>query len=159
MLRALCYLLADHALRKEVLERLVNLMQAEVAQSLREKPRVKKVHDRVLYTAYVLVDRHPVASFVFAEGQGFVPGRSVSQEVPGRIDESVHGVCLAPGLIAALGADGVDEIIGPGKRREPLAGEVYILRQYDRKLGIGNRHCAAFVAIDDRYGATPVPLP
>jgi RNase H-fold protein (predicted Holliday junction resolvase) len=70
---------------------------AEVAQRLAEEPRVEQVQDRVLDAADVLVDRHPRVDGVAATTRPRRCGVAVAQEVPGRVDEGVHRVGLAPG--------------------------------------------------------------
>ena len=59
-LRHLGAVLHDHALGEQVLERLVELEVAEVAQDLRVEAGVEEVQDGVLDAARVLVDGHPV---------------------------------------------------------------------------------------------------
>ena len=57
------------------------------------------------------VDGQPVFQFFIVEGGFFVVGAGVAQEIPGGAHEGVHGVRLALGRRAALGALGVDELL------------------------------------------------
>ena len=82
------------------------LVDAEVAgrhHRASEEARIEQVQDRVLDAADVLVDGQP------AIGHGALGWRlrvrcGEAGEVPGRVDEGVHGVGFALGRLAALGA-------------------------------------------------------
>ena len=62
-----------------------------------KKPRVKEVQDGVLDTSYILVYRHPIGSFVAAEGSLVEMGVGIPEKIPGGIHKSIHGVRLPPG--------------------------------------------------------------
>ena len=75
-------LIEHHALAQQVLERLVKVQHAQVAQHLREEAAVQQVQDGVLDAADVLVDRHPAVGFRAIEGQLGVVRIGVAQVVP-----------------------------------------------------------------------------
>ena len=58
--RVLVGLVADHALREQTRERLVDLHMAALVQRAREEARIEQMQDRVLDAADILIDRHPV---------------------------------------------------------------------------------------------------
>ena len=98
-------------------EGLVEGQVAHVAQRLDEEARVHQVQHRVLGAAGVQVDRHPVRHRLRIPGRASSFGRAVAQEIPGRVDERVHGVGLAPRLGAARPGRWP-----PGSRRATAAG-------------------------------------
>ncbi len=95
-------LVGDHALGEERVEGLDRLRRQVAGQLHRagEEARVEQVQDRVLDAADVLVDVHPVVGLGQA-GRRRGVRRGEAGEVPGRVDEGVHGVGLAPGGAAA----------------------------------------------------------
>jgi hypothetical protein len=144
-----------HALREQPRERLVDLHEAQVAHHLGPEARVQQVQDGVLDAADVLVHRHPVVVRAST-----IAGRcrvAVAHEVPGRIDEGVHRVGLAPRRLAALRAGDVQEVArtcsaGCRCRRgcSPRAA---------RPAGPSRAPApAAVVAMDDRDRRAPVAL-
>ena len=64
----------------------------------------------VLNAADVLVDLEPVTDLGRIERQGIVVRVAVAIEVPGGIDEGVHGIGFAPRRASALRAVHVDEL-------------------------------------------------
>ena len=60
--------------------------------------------------AGVQVDRHPVRHGLRVPGPRVVVRRAVAQEIPGRVDEGVHGVGLAARFGAAHRAAGLQEV-------------------------------------------------
>ena len=93
--------LEHHALRQQALERLVEVDQPDVAQHAREEARVQQVEDGMLDAAAVEIDRHPVGRLQRVERQHLVRRIGEAQEIPGRVDERVHGVGFPPGRAAA----------------------------------------------------------
>ena len=86
----------DHPLREQAPERLLRVEQVHVRERLHEEARVHQVQDRVLDAADVLVDRHPAVGHRRVPRRLVVAGVGVADEVPGRVDERVHRVRLAP---------------------------------------------------------------
>jgi hypothetical protein len=121
----------DHPLGEEVLERLLDVELADVAERLAEEARVEQVQNRVLHAADVLVDGHPVVDRVARPGTLGVVRVEVAEEVPGGIDERVHRVGLPARRAAALGAGRRDPVLGCGKRALPLRREVLDIGQLD----------------------------
>ncbi len=146
-----------HALGQQVLERLVGTDQALVAHQLVEKARVEQVQDGVFDTADVLVHRQPVVGSRRVDHALVVVRAGVAGEVPGRLDEGVHGVGFALGRCAALRAAALVEL---GHLRQRRAGAIrhHVFGQHDRQLVFRHRHVAAAVAMDDRDRAAPVAL-
>src|SRR6187402_1435825 len=84
--------------------------------------------------------------------------RAEAREVPGRIDEGVHGVGLARCRSAALRASDVL----PGRMAvERIAATVegHVLRQLYREVLLRHRNDAAHRAMDHGDGAAPIALP
>ena len=116
------------------------------------------MQDGVLHPADVLVDFKPISDLGGVERHGAVVRIAVAVEVPGRIDEGVHGIGLAPGRAAALGTRHVDELRHVFERRTAGAGDLDAVRQQHRKLAFRNRHDAARRAVNDRNRSAPVAL-
>ena len=81
-----------HALREQVRRRLVILDQPDIAHHLGEEARIDQVQNRVLDAADVLIDRKPLRDLRRIERRRAVVRIAVAVEIPGRIDERVHGV-------------------------------------------------------------------
>ena len=108
--------------------------------------------------ADVLVHRHPVLGRPALEHAPVVGGRAVAEEVPGRLDERVHRVGVAPGLAAAGRTARVDEARHPRQRRPALPADLHVLGQHHREVLLPLRHHAARVAVEDRDRSAPVAL-
>ena len=76
-----------------------------------EESCVHQVQDSVLYSADVLVDVHPVIDLCRIECCLVVFGVAVSEEVPGRIKECIHGIDLSLGFASALRAAAFSECL------------------------------------------------
>ncbi|GBD18607.1 hypothetical protein HRbin27_01105 [bacterium HR27] len=63
----------------------------------------------MLDSAGVLVDRRPKGHLLRIEGAVALVWTQVAIPVPGRVDERVHGIGLAPCRSSALRATGIDE--------------------------------------------------
>ena len=87
-------LVANHALREQARERLVDIGVAQSVQPAREEARVEQMQDRVLDAADILIDRQPVVRRL-AVDRRFRCGVAEAREVPGRIDEGIQRVGLA----------------------------------------------------------------
>ena len=102
---------ADHPLSEVVREGLRPEArgQAHVDERTGVEARVQEVEDGVLDPADVLVDGHEMARRGGVERPVGAPRIAEAQEVPGRVDERVHGVGLAPGRAPVDRAGGVEE--------------------------------------------------
>ena len=102
---------ADHPLREVVREgfRPEARSKAHVDERTGVEARVQEVEDGVLDPADVLVDGHEMAGRSRVERPVRAPRIAEAQEVPGRVDERVHGVGLAPGRPSVDRAGGVEE--------------------------------------------------
>ena len=147
----------DHALREQTLERLVDRRMPGLVHGAGEEARIEEMQDRVLDAADILVDREPVADGIRID-RHLRMRRAEAREVPGRIDEGVHGVGLARGRPAAARAG---HVLPGGMAIERIAAavEAHILRELHRQILLRHRHDAAFLAMDHRDRATPIALP
>ena len=112
----------------------------------------------MLDAADVLVDGHPARHDALVPCGAVVASVAVAQEVPGRVDEGVHRVRLAPRRPSAARALGVDPLLGGGQRRAALRRVVLEVRQADGQVVLGDGHDAVALAVDDRDRAAPVAL-
>src|SRR5690606_37707268 len=86
-----------------------------------------------------------------------VAGRSVPHEVPGGVDESIHGVGFATGRLATFGAGARQECFVLVKRIATAIGnQLFGQSDWQVFFGYGNR--TAVCAMDDGNGGTPVTL-
>ena len=106
----------------------------------------------------VEVDRRPVIHLTDVERNLATLRITVPIEVPGRIHEGIHRVCLASRCTAAAGTSRVDELWYLRERRITSTGELLNRRQLNRKIVEWDRLGSALVAIDDRNRCTPVSL-
>ncbi len=108
-------------------------------------------------TADVLIHRQPVVGRLRVDHALVIVRAGVAGEVPGRLDEGVHGVGFALGWCAAFRARAYVELGHPGQRR---AGAIrhHVFGQHHRQLVFRHRHIATAVAVDDRDRAAPVAL-
>ena len=147
------------ALVEQARERLAEAEHPQVVHRLDEEARVEQVAGRVVDAADVLRDGQPVVDDGAVERRLVVVRVDVAQEVPGRVDEGVHRVRLAPPLLAAARAGDAHPLLVGGERRAPLRLVVLDLGQQHRQLVLGHGHDAAALAVDDRDRAAPVALP
>ena len=115
------------------------------------------MQDRVLDAADILIDRQPAIDRVAIGRRVVDPRIGEAREIPGRVDERVHGVGLAPRRAAAFRAGD----ILPGRMAvERIAGTVEgdVVRQLHRQVLLRHRHDAAGLAMDDRDRAAPIAL-
>ncbi len=108
---------------------------ADVAHELRPEARIDQVQDGVLDAADVLVNGEPVIDDLAVEGRTVIVRVGVAIEVPGRIDERVHGVGLATRRAATLRTRRVHELRHALERRSALQRDVDVLRQEHRQAG------------------------
>ena len=106
----------------------------------------------MLDPAGVLVDRHPVVRELGIEWLLVVMRARVAQEVPGGVDECVHGVGFALCLASALRTRRAPEL-------RIVSQRLVLLRQHHGKLVDGYRHDAVDLAVHDWNRAAPVALP
>ena len=156
-----------HALRQQLGERLVDLHQTKVTHDLGPETRVEQMKNRMLDTAYVLVHAATAGGFglvphpVVGTGSNHllaVLRVAIAHEVPGRINERVHGVGLTPGGLAANGADHAGMKAFVLDQRIARAVRHAVLRQDHGQVFFRHRHRAVFSAMDDRDRRAPVAL-
>ena len=112
----------------------------------------------MLDTADILIHRHPIVCRVPLDYATLIVRRAVAQKIPGRLDESVYRVVLAPRMSTAARAGSADERGMAGERRASLAADLDVMRQHDRKIFFLFGHHAARVAVDDWDRRSPVTL-
>src|SRR5439155_5915980 len=132
--------------------------EPEVVQRLHEEARVDQVHRRVVDAADVLVDGAPPVTELLVERRLVVVRIAVTHEVPGRVDEGVHRLDLAPSLAAAAWASRPHPFLGAGERRDPPGPIVLEMWQHDGQLLVRDRNLAALLAVHNRDRAAPVAL-
>ena len=113
----------------------------------------------MLDPADILVHGHPVFRAGLIQGCGIEIGAAVPEKIPGRFNESVHGVRLAARPAAALGAVDIDEALHFCQRVPPFPGKLHIYRQHNRQVLLRDRNSSAFFTVDDRDRVAPVSLP
>ena len=132
-----------HALGEQRVERLDRL-RGQVAGLVHrpgEEAGIEQVQDRMLDPADVLVDVHPVVG-ILGHRRRRGARRGEAGVVPGRIDEGIHRVRLAPRRRAAFRAGAV----APGRVAvQRVAGDVeaHVIGQLDRQVLLRLRHHAA----------------
>ncbi len=112
----------------------------------------------VVDAADVLGDRQPVVDDEAVERRLVVVRVDVAQEVPGRVDERVHRVGIAPRRAAALRAVDRHVLLVLSERRLALRGVVLDVGQDHRQLVLGHRHDTAPLTVDEGDRAAPVAL-
>ena len=152
--------LDDQPVRPEARERLVEREQPLVVQHHGDEARVEQVEHGVLVAADVGGHGAPLPHPGRVERPVIEVGAGVAQVVPGRVEEGVGHVGLAPGLRAAGGAGHEIPRRVACQWRDPavVGPEVFQIRQQHRELVFGHRHRPARLAVDHRDRWTPVPL-
>ncbi len=140
-------------------EGLGDLRHTYVAEEFGEEAGVDQVEDGVFDAADVEVHRHPETALAGIDDLFVVPRGGVAEEVPGGVEEGVHGVRLPVGGMAADGTADVSEALGllEGVADEPL--EVDVRGKEDRKVLFRNGNEAAMGAVDHGDRRSPIPLP
>ncbi len=144
-----------HPVGEQLSNRLPGVDEPDIRQCAREKAKIEQMHHRVLVTADVLIDGQPLAGSLGVERLVALVGRDEPEVVPRRIDERIQRIRLSPRVAVTLGTGRLDELIVGRQRRPGLGGK---LRQFDRKLLVGDEHLAAVLAVDDRDRRPPVSL-
>src|SRR6185312_14859071 len=96
------------------------------------------MQDGMFHATDVLIDRKPICNCICAKWRVGIAGIGIAVEIPGRIDESVHRIRLAPRDSAALWAGDAGKLWHACQRRTALLGDLNIFRQ--------------------RYWGTPIPM-
>ena len=82
----------------------------------------------------------------------------VAVEVPGRVDECVHGIGLAPCGTSTFGARRVHEFGNAPEWRTARQRDVDAVGKNDGQVLLRHRDDAIFLAVQHRNGRTPVAL-
>ncbi len=143
VLRHLGAVFDDHALGEEALGGLVVFDDADIAHDFGPEARVDQVQNGVFDAADVLIDGEPIGDGFGIEGRGAVVRVAVAIEIPGRIDEGVHGVAFAAAGAAAFGALDIDELRDAFERGAAFAGDLDVERKQDGQILFVNRYDAA----------------
>ena len=111
----------------------------------------------MLDAADILVHWQPVIGLGLVETLAVQVGRAIAAEIPRRFEEGVEGVGFAQRRLAAARAGHVlpGRVVG---QRVARAVESDVLGQAYGQVGLGHRHGAAGLAMDDRDGAAPIAL-
>ena len=151
--------LCDHALRKQIGEGLVAIYISQIAQGFGEETRIEQMQNRVLDTADVLIDGHPVIDLFFGERFLIIQSIGIAQEIPAGADKGVHGVGFALSRTAALMAFDVDPVFHAFERRAAFASDFNpFCRQNNRKVFFLLCDHPTLLAVDDGNRATPIAL-
>ena len=116
------------------------------------------MQDGVLDAADVLIDGEPVLRGLRVERSAVVVRVGVAVEIPGRIDERVHGIGFAARRTAALGAGRVDELRQFAERRSAGERDLDILRQNHGQIFFRHGNDAVFFAIKHGNRRAPIAL-
>ncbi len=84
--------LVDHALTEQFVERLVHRGQAQISQCFGHEAGVNEVHLCMFNASAIEVHLHPMVGNGLSEGLVVVERIGVAKEVPGGVDERVHGI-------------------------------------------------------------------
>ena len=95
-------LVHHHALREQAGERLVHADMSGLVHGAGEEARIEQMQDRVLDAADILIDRQPFVHDRAVGRRSLDPRIGEAREVPGRVDEGIHGVGFAPRRPGAL---------------------------------------------------------
>src|SRR5262249_46971948 len=148
-----------HALREQALRRLVISDEADIAHHFGEEARVDQVQDGVLDAAYILIDREPIGDLLRIERHAVVARVTVPIEIPRRIDERVHGICLATGRAFASRTRDIYKFRHVLERRAARTGDLHVRGQHDRQILVTHWHHTALRTVNDRNRRTPITLP
>ena len=109
-------------------------------------------------TADVSIDGKQLIDGSTVEGRAVVVRVRIAQIVPARAHEGIEGIGIAHRLAAALGADGVHELLVLGKGRLPVGAELDVIGEPHGKIFFGHGHVAADGAVHNGDGRAPIAL-
>lgn len=150
----------DHALVKELLERLFGGDEAAIEEDFVPKARIEEVKDGVFSAADVEVDRHPIAFFFGGKGEFGVVGVEITEVIPTRASPLGHGVGFAFGGHACFGIDGLDPMLGACEGWASVFGGSIIF-EFGQKQGQilrGHGFDGAVGKVQDRERFAPITL-
>ena len=168
MLRAHRRLFTNHALCQQTGKGFLVCNKPHILQDTCIEPRIKQVQNSMLHPPDILIDRHPIINGLFVKHALMIVGTAVSFEIPGRFDESVHGICFTTRfMIATLRTFRTGKWFQSRERRPPTLQKVRIFRQDNRKIRLCYRHNTADLAMHhgnrgapiSLSGNTPIPKP
>ena len=147
-----------HALRKERVERLLRTLRQVTCHIHRagKETGIEQVQDRVLNTADVLIDIHPIGCIIDIRRRCGV-WRREARVIPRGIHEGIHRVSLARCRGAAFWAGAVAPC-WVAVQRIPRNVERHIIGQLYRQVFFGLGHNTTGVAVHNRDWAAPVAL-
>ena len=113
----------------------------------------------MLHAADVLIDLEPVGDLRRVVRHAVVARIAVAVEIPGRVDEGVHGIGFAARIAAAPRAPDLDKRRHRLQRRPARTGDLRLVRQQHGQIALRNRNHSAPWTMDHRDGRPPVALP
>ncbi len=116
------------------------------------------MHTSVFRASDILVYRQHLVDYFGIESHLIVVCVGVSQIVPTRTYERIHGIGIASCLTAAFGASSVHKLFATCERRFAVRFEFHVVGKSYRQVRFGYGNFAAFFAIYDRYRRAPVSL-
>ncbi len=116
------------------------------------------MEDGMFHPANVLIHRHPVLLFVKAPGFLFVLRIRIPQEIPGGVQEGIHGIQFSFSRTATRRTSSVMEGLAGHQGRFSLSGKFHICGKEDRQIFFFFRYPSAFFTVDHRNRSSPVPL-
>ena len=125
-------LTSDHTLVEQLLERLVEVNNTDIAQELCVETGIQQMQYCMFNTADVHINRQIFVCFLTGYQFFIVLVIYIAQEVPGRSSPLRHGVCLTFCRSAAARAGGVDPLVDGCQRG--FAGTSRLIAFYLRKF-------------------------
>src|SRR6266850_7477592 len=115
------------------------------------------MQDGVLHAADILIDRHPIVGSSPLERTLAALWAAEAHVVPGRVDEGVERIGLAPrGLAAARAGHVLPGRMVLQRIARPVEGDVVWKR--DRQRLLWHRNDTAAIAVDHRNRTAPIAL-
>ena len=124
--------------------------------SAREKPRIKKMQDRMFHAANVLVHVHPIIEIFFIRRR-HRSWRCKARKIPRTVHKSVHRICFTQRVLTTGRTGTFAPCRMPVKR---VAGDIkaYIIGKGYGQVFFLFSHDSAGLAMDHGNGASPIPL-
>ena len=151
-------ILVYHTLGQQVPKRLFLAYKPQIIQSHLEETGIHQMQNGMFHTADVLIHIHPVICLGFVKSFLLIFRITVSEEIPGRIQECIHGIHFSSCFFPASRADAFGKCLGSCQRRFSLAGKFNISRKKYRQIFLFFRYPSAVVTVNHRNRCSPVSL-
>ena len=142
----------------ETFKGLVERKVSHIAQGFGDEAGIQKVHAGMLRAADVHVyGKHFIRRF-FGKRLFVVVCVGIAEIIPGRANERIQRIGIAPRFSAADGAGAIHEFFAGSEGGFSVRVKFHVVGKPHGKIFFGNGHDAAFFAVNHRDRRAPIAL-